>query len=91
LNNGSYTVIAWNGKSETVPYNTTLTVSSEGTIASPSGIVFTISTPTTQVRTYQIERITPNDDGTFSIEAVHMPTDELVANWNSATAWVIEG
>jgi hypothetical protein len=27
------------------------------------------------VRTYQIERITPNDDGTFTIEAVHMPTN----------------
>jgi hypothetical protein len=91
LNSGSYSVIAWNGKSETAPYNTTLSVSNNGTIASPVGIVFTINTPTTQVRTYQIERITPNDDGTFAIEAVHMPTDELAADWSSATAWVIEG
>jgi hypothetical protein len=75
LTDGSYNVIAWNGESATAPYDTTLAVSAEGKQATPTGVVFTVKLPSTQVRTYQIERITPDDDGTFTIEAVHMPTN----------------
>jgi hypothetical protein len=101
LSNGTYDVIAWNGEAATAPYDTTLTVSANGAQATPTGIVFTVKIPSTQVRTYQIERITPNDDGTFTIEAVHMPTNgsgvlnlaesiELGSTASSAN-WTIQG
>jgi hypothetical protein len=75
LADGTYDVIAWNGEAATAPFDTTLTVSNGGTTATPTGVVFTVKIPSKQVRTYQIERISPNDDGTFTIEAVHMPTN----------------
>jgi len=101
LNDGAYDVIAWNGEAATAPYDTTLAVSANGSQATPTGIVFTVKIPSTQVRTYQIERITPNDDGTFTIEAVHMPTNgsgvlnlaesiELGGTASSAN-WTIQG
>jgi hypothetical protein len=47
-------------------------------------------------RTYQIERITPEEDGTFTIESVHMPTNssgvmEVAAGFDTNSNWVIEG
>jgi hypothetical protein len=47
------------------------------------------------VRTYQISRITPTEDGVYDVEAVHMPTNSagilLVAtDWDEASAWVIQ-
>ncbi|MEY2990517.1 MAG: Synechococcus phage, partial [Actinomycetota bacterium] len=101
LADGAYDVIAWNGEAATAPYDTSLTVSANGSQATPTGIVFTVKIPSTQVRTYQIERITPNDDGTFTIEAVHMPTNgsgvlnlaeniELGSTTSSAN-WTIQG
>ena len=95
LTDGSYDVVAWNGEAATAPYDATLTVTSGGTQAAPRGIVFTVKQGITQVRTYQIERINPNDDGTFTIEAVHMPTKssgilELADGFDSTANWRIE-
>ena len=95
LPDGAYNVVAWNGESSTAPYNATLNVTDGGTKAQPTGIVFTVQLPSTQVRTYQIERITPNDDGTFTLEAVHMPTNssnilELASGFDSSGSWIIE-
>lgn len=92
--NGTYTVLAWNGTSTTPPSSTTLTVSGGGTTATPTGIIFTLINSTTQTRTYQIERITPVEEGGFSIEAVHMPTDSsnillLSKGFDTAANWVI--
>lgn len=91
LSDGSYNVISWNGTG-TVNDNGTLTIS--GGKASPTGIVFTVKQTTTQVRSYQIAKISPTDDGAYQIEAVHMPTDaslRMVAasDWDSADVWVI--
>jgi hypothetical protein len=101
LSDGAYNVIAWNGESASAPADTTLAVSAGGTQATPTGIVFTVKLPSTQVRTYQIERISPNEDGTFTIEAVHMPTSstgvlDLYQNIELGTTtttanWIIEG
>lgn len=96
LSNGSYSVIAWDGEPDTVPADTTLVVSNNGKTATPVGVVFTIKNTASQTRTYQIQRITPNEDGSFSIEALHMPTTEAgimeVANgFDTAGNWVIEG
>jgi hypothetical protein len=92
LADGTYQVVSWAG-SGAVNDNGTLTVS--GGVGSPTGMVFTVKQVNTQVRTYQIARITPTEDGKYDIEAVHMPTGSdgrllAVADWNTAGAWVIE-
>ena len=71
---GTYDVIAWDGTAGTPPADTSLVISSDGT-ATPTGVVFTVKKTGTQVRTYQIERVTPDEEGTFTIEAVYMPTN----------------
>jgi len=96
LTDGTHTVIAWNGDADTEPADATLTVSDSGKTGLPTGIVFTVKLPSTQVRTYQIERITPTEEGTFTIEAVHMPTNssdilELADGFDTAGNWTIQG
>ena len=96
LADGTYNVVAWDGTEGTPPADTTLTVSNGGKTASPTGVVFTVKLPSTQIRVYQIERISPTDDGTFTIEALHMPVNSsgilLVADgFDTASNWVIEG
>jgi hypothetical protein len=92
LANGTYNVISWSGTGN-VNDAATLTVSNgQGT---PTGIIFTVKQVSTQTRTYQISSITPTENGTYDIEAVHMPTGSdgkllAVADWDSAGAWVIE-
>jgi hypothetical protein len=66
-----------------------------GGVGSPAGIVFTVKQVTTQVRSYQISRITPTEDGAYDIEAVHMPTNAsggllVAADWDNSAAWVIQ-
>jgi hypothetical protein len=92
LASGTYDVVSWSGSGE-VDDAATLTVN--GGIGSPAGIVFTVKRTSTQVRTYQISRITPTEDGVYDVEAVHMPTNSagilLVAtDWDEASAWVIQ-
>jgi hypothetical protein len=96
LSNGSYNVIAWNGNNANPPATTTLVVSGGGATATPTGIVFTRTPNQVTKRTYQIERITPEEDGTFTIESVHMPTNssgvlEVAAGFDTNSNWVIEG
>jgi predicted phage tail protein len=92
LANGTYNVISWSGTGN-VNDAATLTVSNgQGT---PTGIIFTVKQVSTQTKTYQISSITPTENGTYDIEAVHMPTGSdgkllAVADWDSAGAWVIE-
>ncbi len=92
LGDGRYDVVRWDGSG---------TVNDDGVLAitngkaSPAGVIFTIKQSSTQVRTYQISRITPTEDGKYDIEAVHMPTDEngrllVAADWEEAAAWVIQ-
>ena len=98
FNDGTYTVLAWDGTGTSAPAPTTLTVTGGGTTATPRGVIFTLINTQTQARTYQIEKITPSADGTFQIEAIHMPTDsngylELAKNWGSASSdahWIIQ-
>lgn len=94
--NGTYNVIAWDGRDGSAPTDLVLTVSNNGATASPPGIIFTVKLPSTQVRTYQIEKVTPDEEGAFSIEALHMPTNtsgvlELADGFDTAGNWVIEG
>ena len=92
LADGTYNVISWGGSGNV---NDAATLSISGGIGSPAGIVFTVKQVSTQVRTYQISRITPSDQGAYQIEAVHMPTNAqgillVAADWDEASAWVIE-
>jgi hypothetical protein len=96
LSDGTYNVVAWDGTEGTPPADATLTVSNSGKTGSPTGIVFTVKLPATQVRVYQVERITPDDEGTFTIEAMHMPVNssgvlEVAAGFDTAGNWEIQG
>jgi hypothetical protein len=93
LTNGTYQVFAWDGSGTTAPDETTLTVSGNGTTASPTGIIFSVQNITTSIRTYQIESLGLEENGAITIEAVHMPTDEMTANWGGTSTdghWYIE-
>lgn len=94
LEDGAYSVLAWDGSSNTQPAVTTLTVSGGGSRATPVGVIFTLVNSATQAFTYQIERITPPEDGGYGIEAVHMPTNDagillLAAGFDDEANWVI--
>ena len=90
---GSYQVVSWGGSGD-VDDAGTLTIAANG-IGSPAGIVFTVKRSTTTVRSYQITKIAPTDDGAYRIEALHMPTDVngrmmAAADWDTTGAWVIQ-
>lgn len=92
LANGSYPAITWDGSTTAPNDNDSLSVA--GNTATPVGVIFTIKQVGTEVRTYQISRITPSEEGTYDIEAIHMPTGSngrllVAADWNEPTAWVI--
>lgn len=94
LADGTYNVVAWDGTEGTPPADATLTVSNSGTTATPTGVVFTVKTSGTQIRVYQIERIT-SDDGLFEIEAMHMPVNssgvlEVADGFDTAGNWTIK-
>jgi hypothetical protein len=94
LADGTHNVVAWDGTEGTPPAGATLTVSNNGTTATPLGIVFTVKIASTQMRIYQIERITSGDDGLFTIEAMHMPVNssgvlEVADGFDTAGNWSI--
>ena len=95
LTNGTYDVVAWGGTEGTPPADATLAVSGNGKTASPAGIVFTVKLPSTQVRVYQVERISPTENGTFTIEALHMPVNDsgilqVADGFDTAGNWTIQ-
>ena len=94
LSDGTYSVVYWTGEQNAEVVDGTLTVSNNGTTASPAGVVFTVKTSEIVTRTYRIDSIQPSDDG-YEIEAVHSPlladgTLELYAEWSNDSNWVTE-
>lgn len=94
LADGTYSVVAWDGTEGTPPADATLTVSNSGKTATPTGVVFTVKISGTQMRVYQIERITSGEDGLFTIEAMHMPVNssgvlEVADGFDTAGNWSI--
>jgi hypothetical protein len=94
LSDGSYSVVYWTGEQNAEVVDGTLTVSNNGTTASPAGVVFTVKTSEIVTRTYRIDSIQPSDDG-YEIEAVHSPllsdgTLELYSEWSTDSNWVTE-
>jgi hypothetical protein len=91
LSDGAHTVIYWTGDQGTEVVEGTLTVSNNGTTASPAGIVFTVKTSEILTRTYRIDSIQPSEDG-YEIDAVHTPllTNgmlQLYAEWSDSSYW----
>lgn len=96
LEDGRYPVLAWNGSSTTPPSETTMVVSGGGKTATPTGVIFTLINAEVQSRNYQIEKISPSEDGSFSIEAIHMPVNsegilEIADGFTDDENWIIEG
>ena len=94
LTDGTHNVVAWDGTEGSPPADATLTVSNSGTTATPTGVVFTVKIANTQIRVYQIERITSGDDGLFTIEAMHMPVNssgvlKVADGFDTASNWSI--
>jgi len=94
LSDGSYPVVYWTGEQNAEVIDGTLTVSNNGTTATPAGVVFTVKTSEIVTRTYRIDSIQPSDDG-YEIEAVHSPllsdgTLELYSEWSTDSNWVTE-
>ena len=92
---GTYSIFAWDGTSDTPPGPSTLTVSDGGNRATPTGIIFTLVNAVTQVGSYQIERISPVAEGGFTIEAIHAPTDDnniplIAVGFDNASNWEVE-
>ena len=91
---GNYSVFAWDPDSGNDPSVQTLAVTGSGTRATPTGIIFTEIKSSQESRTYQVEQITADQDGTFTIEALHMPVTAagipLVADgFDTASNWTI--
>ncbi len=90
---GSYSVLGWDGGSSS-PSIQTLVVNSSG-IGSPVGIIFTVAQSQSQVRTYEITKITPTEEGKFDIEAIHAPVNTnnillMAENWDdNVNTWEI--
>lgn len=91
---GSYDVIAWDG-TENYPSDETLVVdgSGKGNLLS---VIFTVKKVNSQVKTYQITRITPTEEGKFDIEALHAPTNSsgvllMAEGWDNGSNWEISG
>lgn len=91
---GTHSVYAWDPNSGVDPAAATLTVSNGGKTATPTGIVFTEIISSQAGSTYQVERIVPGENGTFKIDALHMPVNSsgvpLVADgFDTASNWTI--
>ena len=91
LADGQYEALVWNGDNTVAVAESVITVSSNGTVASPAGIIFTLKTGDIVTRTYRIDSIQPGEDG-FDIEAIHTPllpdgTLQLYTEWNSDSFW----
>jgi len=94
LADGSYEVLAWDGKTPPGPTVQTLVVSGGGTRGNLLNCAWTRTG--LPVNTYRVMRVTPTDDGRQRIEAVLMPTDPsgrllLSLDWDEPSAWVIRG
>ena len=71
---GTYAIIGWMGEEGVEPAPMDLIIKEDGT-SDQFGLIFTVPSTITQTKTYLIERITSEEDGAFSIEASHAPTD----------------
>ena len=91
---GSYEIIGWEGEEGVEPAPMQLVVKEDGT-SDQFGLIFTVPNTVTQTKTYLIERITSEEDGAFSIEASHAPTNDngvllMTEYFNTDTRWRVK-
>ena len=94
LNDGTYPVLLWDGKSSALQ-EVSLTISN-GKSSRYASSVFCVRGTVGNVQSYKAMMLGFDEDGNLDVEAIYFPTDpqgnsELVAGWDSALNWVIEG
>lgn len=94
LPNGTYPAMVWDGSSSALRETDLVVV--DGKTASDRGTVFTIGDATPTSQTFKIQKVSINADGNIEAEVYEYPLDEngyslLVAGWDVAGNWVIQG
>ncbi len=94
LSDGTYEVLLWDGKTETLQERTISVVN--GRTASEDNFVFCVKSSTQTTQTYKTQALSYSDEGNISVEATVYPTDDaganlLTAGWEDSVNWVIEG
>ena len=92
LADGSYLVVNWDGSS----YTETQIKVANGRSDKARGSVFCVADNIFYTQTYKVQSLSFNEEGNIDVEAIHWPTDAqgnsyLVADWDEASNWVIEG
>jgi len=93
LNDGSYSVLLWDGVNPTIS-ETTLTVS--GGKSSYSNAVFCLRSGQTNTQTYKTQSLSFDEDGNIEVEAVHFPVNEagvsrVVDGFDDDNNWFLDG
>ena len=94
LSDGSYNVLLWDGKTETLQEMSISIVN--GRTASTGSCVFCVKSSSQTVETYKTQALSYTEDGNIKVEATVYPTDAagaslLSAGWEDPLNWVIEG
>lgn len=94
LNDGTYPVLLWDGVSSALQ-EVSLTISN-GRSSSYASSVFCVRGSASNLQSYKAMVLGFDEDGNLDVEAIYFPTDaagnsELVAGWEDAVNWVIEG
>ena len=94
LSDGTYEVVTWDGKTETLQERV-ISVAN-GQTASEGNFVFCVKSSSQTTETYKTQALSYTEDGNISVEATVYPTDDngaslLSAGWEDSVNWVIEG
>ena len=93
LNDGSYSVLLWDGVNPTIS-ETTLTIS--GGKSSYGNAVFCLRSGQTNTQTYKTQSLSFDEDGNIDVEAVHFPVNEtgvsrVVDGFDDDNNWFLDG
>ena len=94
LADGTYSVLLWDGASSQLQ-EVNLTIAN-GESNEYKGSVFCVRGTASNTQSYKTMMLSFDEDGNIEVEAIYFPTDaagnsELVAGWEDAVNWVIEG
>ena len=94
LADGTYPVLLWDGASSQLQEVILTIVNGES--SSYKGSVFCVRGAASNTQSYKTMMLSFDEDGNIEVEAIYFPTDaagnsELVAGWEDAVNWVIEG
>ena len=94
LADGTYPVLLWDGASSQLQ-EVSLRITN-GESSSYKGSVFCVRGAASNTQSYKTMMLSFDEDGNIEVEAIYFPTDaagnsELVAGWEDAVNWVIEG